>query len=319
LAGAAALAYRLPQAETPNEDPEAVMRAKFDKLRQGFLRRYSRIAAEAGLGVLSPAPVHRDIKERFLEMVETYGVQTVTLGYHGTAECNLPSVFRRGLVAGRKGSDVPVANGSQLGLGIYLAEEGAHTLSQGFLKGSSKMLLCGVVDTTTVRLAEKPQQDKSEEVPKARALRRGGVLAHRQHRRPAVSAAVAFQRWQAPRPGVSQKPQFLGRHQLDAENEHLRHVGTAMVVSKEALVAPLFVADSMGAMEVASEDHSGIDLRPPGNHVERPVFVGTRRCWDGDAEVAERDRHAIRVKRRLTRKKRDVGRSALYAEKWHAL
>jgi len=336
LAGAAALAYRPRQAKTANEegekiDAEAKIRANFDEIRRCFIRKYGHKVESAGLGVISPAPVHRDIMERFLDMVHTYGSQALTLGYHGTPERNLPSIFRRGLLAGRKGTDVPIENGSAHGRGIYLAEAGAHILSQNFLRGSSKMLVCGVVDTTTIPLAENQQQDKSRaEVPKPRVLCRGGILAHRQHRRPAVSAAVAFKRQAA-------RPQFLGRQQLYAENKHLRHVGNAMVVSLEALVAPLFVVDPTGPYEVdacnndpaigvASEGNSGIDLSPPDNYVDRPMLVGTRRCWDGEAEaliwlppVAERNHHALVVKRRWARKRRDVERSSLHAEKWREL
>lgn len=322
LAGAAALAYRPEQAESLEDDEEidseAAMRAKFEELRQGFIRRFGNTVEQAGLGVVSPAPVHRDIMERFLDMVQSYGLQALTLGYHGTAERNLPSIFRRGLVAGRKGTDVPVKNGSAHGRGIYIAEAGAHWLSQSFTEGSSKMLICGIVDTTTVPLEE-------EQLPKVSIPRRSETRGfHRRHRRPVVSAAVAFQRQAA-------RPQLLRGHQLHAENKHLRHVGNAMVVSLEALVAPLFVADPMGAYDddlaigITSEGNSSIDLRPPKNHVERPMLVGTRRCWDGEAgaviwlpPVAERDRHAVIVKRRWARKKRHVERSALYAEKWQA-
>mmetsp|Transcript_122456 Transcript_122456/g.305756 ORF Transcript_122456/g.305756 Transcript_122456/m.305756 type:complete len:485 (-) Transcript_122456:226-1680(-) len=333
LASEAALAYRPgePDVKEEMDDPEASMEAEFEAVRAGFLNRYRSVISAAHLGEVSPAPIHRDVMERFLDTIRRYGQDPLVLGYHGTPERNLSSIFEHGLlVPGRcPGSRVRVANGSAHGLGIYLAEEGAHALSATFLKGSAKMLICGVVDTTLLpSLDERPLESESERsVPVHRRpsfVCRGRQVAHRIHR-PTVAKLQKRQAVKAAQ--VQHTRRFIGRQVLGAENEHLRHAGNAMVVFRRAHVAPLFVADGTagGRVEPQGEAYTrwgrcGAGAR--SNRQGQPAMVGTRRCWDGNlgeavwvTVPAEASRHATALKRRFVRRLRDVQRAACRDEK----
>uniref|UniRef100_A0A7S2Q9G7 PARP catalytic domain-containing protein n=1 Tax=Zooxanthella nutricula TaxID=1333877 RepID=A0A7S2Q9G7_9DINO len=260
--------------------------------------------------------------ERFLEALDTYGENALVLGYHGTREDNLGSIFDRGfLLPGRYG--VRVANGNAHGRGIYVAEEGAHTLSQHFLGGSSKMLVCGVIDSTLAP-HEAARQDSSV-WPKY--TWRAGLLAHRAHRPSAAKAERARRRRAA-----KQQPALRGGVAFGAEHACVRHAGNAMVIFRPEHVAPLFVAD--GGSTVGAEFRAAAvpyDSRQflqgdraggACNRADQPLRIGTRRCWNTERfsavwlpGAAETTGHAIRAKRRLVCKARDMQRAAMRLDK----
>jgi len=316
-AAAVAVAYQVEDPESGEEhdlvDPLTQTSSGFEAVQNKFLAANQYTIESADLGELRPAEVSMVVKERFMESIETYGLDALTLGYHGTSEHNLPSILSRGLMVPGRSTGISIAHGNAHGKGIYLAEAGAHTLSKAFLKGSSKMLICGFLDTTKVAV----RPDLESQTPDAacpKYARRSGILAHRQHRRPVVSA-VAPQR------------QF-GNHLIKSENADLRHVGNAYVVSRSALVAPLLIADSNGAsaLDSMTSDSGDINIARVNNCCNVPMLVGRQQCWNGNSGEAVwlpgeacRDRHAITVKRRLVQKLRCIERSILRREKHDGL
>merc|ERR1712187_1011 len=59
---------------------------------------------------------------------------------------NHESIFTQGMLIPGEGNDIKVANGSAHGNGVYVAKLSNPWLSQGFVRGANKMLICGVVD-----------------------------------------------------------------------------------------------------------------------------------------------------------------------------
>jgi len=246
-----------------------------------------------------------------METIQEYGEHCLELGYHGTCESNLPSIFAKGLCVPGRSSGVGVANGSALGVGVYLTPAGEHVTSQGYLCGSSKMLVCGIIDPT---LSQPSGADldctPTRTAESRRFVWRGGCLAHRVHRRPAAVAAAAAEAKEAD-----------GRRRGD-----ILKAGCATVVFQDKLVAPLFVADPAGPYQ-AETSEQGEYLRRLGtpslqNRKRQPPMLGKRRCWDSAAEQgvwligsAERDRCARELKRRLHRKLRNADRATARAEK----
>jgi len=309
------------------EDPAIRTQSRLENVRRTFLRANGKTIDDANLGTLTPTSLDTGLAQRFMDAVDLFGPETLTLGYHGTPESNLVPILEQGLRVPRKSSEV--ANGNVHGRGIYLAEAGAHWLSQGFLKGSRKLLICGVVDTVKVALApdgERPAaNDQQTKVTSRRYSCRGGVPAHRVTKRP-LSRLVKTQ------------TRTIRGQPVKAENQHVRHVGSAMVVFRESHVAPLFIAEAASpngtfpatlpaTSSAVSHDvyeYTAFDLRPPENRVPgTQQLPGTRRCWDGNAgkvvwlaPVASTDSHAIAMKRRLVRRERDMERKACRMPKW---
>mmetsp|Transcript_18392 Transcript_18392/g.40219 ORF Transcript_18392/g.40219 Transcript_18392/m.40219 type:complete len:280 (+) Transcript_18392:1-840(+) len=274
---------------------------------------------------------------RFLETLDRFGDESVVLGYHGTPGRNLPSIFARGLLIPGRYNNIPIANGCAHGLGIYLAEAGNHQLSKSYLKGSENMLICAVIDSTIVP----PKDDSPQAVPgqpsvaskatKPKLVFRGGVLAHRSHRRPHVAA-----------PPV---PQVVPPKRR--EDAVLSHVGGALVVFRESHVAPLFVAGHLGDTEDLMEEIDFIAhlleddtedeepeetsvssrrcdlLTPLDNRSQAPLCLSQKQIWDealGEVlwrpPAAETGGHARALKRRLTRRLQDVQRRGARISKW---
>merc|ERR1740129_96379 len=111
---------------------------------------------------------------------------------------------------------------------------------------------------------------------------------------------------------------------MKAENAHLRHVGEAMVVFREAHISPFFVTEAPGPgpAEQATCGEVCIDLSAPNNRTSAPLQIGRRRLWDADAEKAVwlapdpvTDGHAINVKRRLVRRQRELERRTCRVDK----
>lgn len=310
------------------EDPVVRMQEQFETVRATFLRQNGGIITNADLGVLSPAPVRDDQKQRFLKTLEVFGMHTLTLGYHGTPERNLASIFKTGLRVPK--SRFEVANGSSHGRGIYLAHAGSEGLSKGFLRGSHKMLICGVADTTNVPLdpsGDAVAQPAAQLASIPKFTRRGGVLAHREHRQPPRTARQLMSKRVA-----KNGTQYMRGRCVSAENPHIRHVGAAMVVFRSSHVVPLFVADAAPGSstreqaEEMQESCSPIDLSAPMNGTYDPERVGRRQLYDLDREAivwlptsGEADEHSTAVRRRFARRRREAERRACRGEKHSAI
>merc|ERR1712039_1146441 len=129
---------------------------------------------------------------RFLEACVGEGKASgrLTPAFHGTAQKNIGSILKQGLLIPGEGNSLPVVNGSAHGLGIYTGAcgLGGASLSHGFCRGGP-MLICGVMDDA------QPMQQYT-----------------------------------------------LGLRSVSAESEHVRHVGSAIVIFESRRVAPFFVA-----------------------------------------------------------------------------
>ena len=140
------------------------------------------------------------------------------LAFHGTDGANHASIFEKGLIVpGREG--VSVANGSAHGVGIYTAKEPG--LSFSFTRGTNKMLLCGVIDDCQVSPSTPPQDG----VPAPTKATRW----HRQTGKVGQKAALKRSPGRPRIPGGRVGPR-MGRFELHAQSENVRHVGDAMVV-----------------------------------------------------------------------------------------
>eukprot|EP00442_Polarella_glacialis_P003298 CAMPEP_0115066740 /NCGR_PEP_ID=MMETSP0227-20121206/10984_1 /TAXON_ID=89957 /ORGANISM="Polarella glacialis, Strain CCMP 1383" /LENGTH=540 /DNA_ID=CAMNT_0002452693 /DNA_START=96 /DNA_END=1718 /DNA_ORIENTATION=- len=310
--------------EDSEQTPETIAEQTFEAFRREFLHKHKDEIDRAALGVLSEAPINGEVKSRFLETCERFGPAAVVLGYHGTAERNLGSIFKRGLLVPKKQNGVSVANGSAHGVGIYLAESGADNLSRGFLRGSTKMLICGVVDSTLVPEPKSPHDENFDKFARSHFVCRGGGLAHRLHRKPAAQLAKLQQ--QKMMKQQQQPIRFLSGRPIYIEDGRIRHAGNAMIVFKDEHVAPLFVSDSTPQLEIA-------DIKIPGSFGHNLVAhrlanlamcaqtgLALKQCWDGENIVwmppqPVVERHAIAVKRCLTKRWRQFERNSLRHEK----
>jgi len=317
-----ALEYHFEEVEVQEEEEEDTEEAEeatqnsFEKLRQEFLQNNRSTIEAANLGTLVAAPISAKVRDRFVNALDCYGKQSLVLGYHGTPKHNLLSIYERGLLVPGKSNGVRIAHGNAHGRGIYIAKSGFHGLSQSFLQGSPKMLICGVVDSTIVGPPRAEIEADADRKP--RHVRRGGTIAHRSHRRP----------W---RPCRALVPTRMLNHVSHDQNLH--HVGGVMVICKQDHVVPFFVADrreliaqkprSTLKSEALSPSMScHVDLWPPNNRQRVPMSAGARQLWhEPSGEMiwhppsAEIDGHAREMKRRLARKWRDTERRALRAVK----
>eukprot|EP00933_Yihiella_yeosuensis_P073896 TRINITY_DN8268_c0_g1_i1.p1 TRINITY_DN8268_c0_g1~~TRINITY_DN8268_c0_g1_i1.p1 ORF type:complete len:544 (-),score=105.68 TRINITY_DN8268_c0_g1_i1:546-2177(-) len=308
------------EAEAEEEDDESAVDRRFQELRHAFLKEHRAVINAAELGALEEAPVAHGVKARFLAALEEIGKDTLVLGYHGTPERNLPSIFQRGLLVPRKSSEIKVANGSAHGVGIYLAESNAHSLSRGFLRGSTKMLICGVVDSTLSKSTHDGEEDGTKQ---NRFVYRGGGLAHRAHRKPAQQLAKLHKQRQEKQHAKLRSTypfSWIRRCHYLADDGRVRHAGNAMIVFKEEQVAPLFVASP----QIEESEYDCRDPKAPNlENSNSPFyeFLAMRRCWDGERNVwmpklpCSWDPHAAFVRRRLTQRERHLERQALRTEK----
>mmetsp|Transcript_17646 Transcript_17646/g.57222 ORF Transcript_17646/g.57222 Transcript_17646/m.57222 type:complete len:206 (-) Transcript_17646:388-1005(-) len=192
------------------------------------------------------------------------------------------------------------------------------------------MLVCGVIDTTRLEqqeMEERMRNEFDERRPEAQTTRRRPTFARRAgqlaHRRSSKPAAVLARLQAAKAAGAQQRARYMGRFVLGAQNQHLRHAGTAMVVFREENVAPLYVADPMGPADedkvtfrqVVPYDVKAL-LHPLRNRPERAARIGRRRAWDSTDErsvwlpgEAHTARQAVELKRRLVRRTRNADRS----------
>jgi len=64
-------------------DPLTQTSSGFEAVQNKFLAANQYTIESADLGELRPAEVSMVVKERFMESIETYGLDALTLGYHG--------------------------------------------------------------------------------------------------------------------------------------------------------------------------------------------------------------------------------------------
>lgn len=296
------------------DEEETLNTLTFSQMRKNFLMNHCEDLQDAGMENFRPAPIASDVQDRFLDKYNFYGPEALVLGYHGTSESNHASIFSKGLqVPGNEG--VTVANGNAHGKGIYIAEKGAQYLSMSFLRGSSQILVCGVVDNTLVK--NRTSQEAQDE-QKSRFLFKCGGLAHRCHQRPT-------------QPQHQQQQQLLGHQQLYKETKEVRHVGNAMVVFNEKHVAPLYVADLRGpaganaaVVARAQTVAPSPELEHNLNHDGQPDWVGSRQRLDPRTEELTwlpptehlQSSHAVKMKRAFEKRFRLSERREMRAEKF---
>jgi hypothetical protein len=250
-------------------------------------------------------PVYPRVREDFLHRCRLIGVRPIP-AYHGTPQSNVESISQRGLLIPGRHSGISVAHGSAHGKGIYTAKVGSACLSKTFCD-SCNMFVCGVADT----LKGCGQRAVGHRVPRTYGI----GLHHRQHHPPGWKVG----------PAQKQVPKMLGRFKLHADSPEVRHVGDAMVVFGEARVAPLFLASGFSGFSGRCGQVNvpyGWPNGPNPNRGARPGRGGRRQTviWESQEVVwlppsAERAKHAINVKRRLERRRRQLYRAMERDEK----
>lgn len=167
---------------------------------------------------LSPVQPEEPVRKRFLEACALLEHST-SIGYHGTAAKNIPSISKKGLMVPGHGG-VRVVNGSAHGVGIYTARLGKPSLSKGFCD-SDQMFLCAICDVSAPVAESKTIQNWS----------------------PSSTIVQTF----AP---AHAAPRRIGSFALYQDSKEVKHVGDAMVIFKEHLVVPLFTVSKRRAPRV---------------------------------------------------------------------
>lgn len=301
------------ECSSEEESDDANPLTSWSALQRFFLQEHGdRIRKELG-GVEGKQPPPEEVKlepvspicevqDRFMSTVRQAAVLPIP-AFHGTKARNVPSIAQRGLIVpGSQG--VTVANGSAHGVGIYAATLGSSWLSKGFCD-QDKMFICGVADVPS-------QPGLADSAP----VKWTGKLGrqHRQHRVPAS---------RAPKPAPVN---MMGRLPVHKDTGAVRHVGNAMVIFKEAHVAPLFLASGWKSAGCGSAvQPGGLGLWPSqGNPNAKQWKPGVGRgqvLIQGSGEVvwqapkAVQCDHSLQMKRRFEGKKKDLRRAAdVYAK-----
>jgi hypothetical protein len=296
--------------ERRNKNP-GVNHGDFTSLRNSFLGSFRKKIREelqkvGGLVKLQVPAVGHDCGKRFVDTAKGNEIQ---LGWHGTREANIDSIFNRGLIIPGHGG-VTVRNGSAYGVGIYTATGDNPSLSRAYCD-SDKMILVGVVndegkldeqeeDTVEVKQTSgRSNRKKKKKNSGCRAFgTRGNCVRkqHREHRRP-------------------MKQQQHG--QAKPRSKTVEQYSGFRVIFDGNYVSPLAVV-SVGRNACGPSPGSGVSglyqvtIRPP---VAKPVWVGRRRTQvDGTGSITwippepVKNMHAIKVRRRHNAKCRDQKR-----------
>lgn len=218
---------------------------KLERVRGAFYNKHWANLKLSGIGALRLAPMHCDVMETFLSVLELYGQEALVLCYHGTAERNLNSIFERGLLTGGRHKNVRIQHGAAYGSGIYVAKEDNHQMSMAYTHGSTKLLVCGVVDSTRVPSPTERDQDDvrvcsvNGKRKESKYTSRGGITcAHREHRKHAAQPPKGSQR-------ISRKMRSsnMSKNDDSLKDDNVVNYPGFMVVRNENHVMPLFVAD----------------------------------------------------------------------------
>lgn len=134
-------------AETGEHDFKSLRRA-FLEMHEGAITRG--LESVFGQVRLHPAPLHEDVKARFMRSFSEFPGVEVRPAFHGTDLKNHSSIFRNGLLIPGMGNSLKVVHGAVHGTGIYTANIDAAWLSRGFCS-APVMLVCGVLQTTSVK------------------------------------------------------------------------------------------------------------------------------------------------------------------------
>lgn len=244
----------LPPAEAAVEKREERGTKGWTQLQQRLERTHGwQVRRDLGLEtVLEPVFPEKNVQRRFLDACKELD-HSMLLTYHGTRSANFQSIEQKGLLVPGHGG-VKVAHGSAHGVGIYTAQLGKASLSQGF-SDSSSLFLCAVCDTS-----EPPEQSQEE----LNAFVPSG--SHVQTR--------------FPRSYMFQGKRF-GNHQLKQESEEVRHVGDAVVIFKEKCVAPIFIATVLPSQPKREADDLEKALQP------------REECWELGPQQAGRRRVVV--------------------------
>jgi hypothetical protein len=129
----------------------------FDEFQKSFLEEHGMQVCKHLHGhlhypiELKPTPLHSDVQKAFWDTCHGQLNGKVVPAFHGTAEKNLDSIYRSGLLIPGRGNNLQVAHGSAHGLGIYTAAVSSPGLAYGFCRHESPMLVCGVLDDTVAQ------------------------------------------------------------------------------------------------------------------------------------------------------------------------
>merc|ERR1740129_467959 len=282
-------------------------RCSWERLQRSVLSNHGwqirrELGSEAEICPLSPDD---SVKQRFLEATADME-HNLSIGYHGTSMQNVALISQQGLRVPRPGGML-VANGSAHGVGIYTAKLGSASLSKAFARGTSKLFVCAICDTSEPLVL--PEVEKF--IP---------------------SSTYVMTRFPKVHSGMRQ----LKGRQVVQESDQVRHVGDAMVVFEERCVVPLFTVDfapqakaqpagdletrlrwsppqHVGRRRVAipEEGHSGIVFAEPG------VAQKGRTVWlapEPDENATPREKA---VQRRLYAKRRCILQQKARLEKQH--
>uniref|UniRef100_A0A7S1G9J4 RWD domain-containing protein n=1 Tax=Bicosoecida sp. CB-2014 TaxID=1486930 RepID=A0A7S1G9J4_9STRA len=117
---------------------------------EGLVDILRRMAATRGVHVVRVENTLRqdlaiDFERRCAEIAEKRGAAhaRVLTAFHGTAERNVASIVRQGLLVPSRESGISVATGSRFGVGIYVSPD--PQLSLCYSRGSGRLLVCAVV------------------------------------------------------------------------------------------------------------------------------------------------------------------------------
>jgi len=125
--------------------------SSFEAFRRDFLERYGPAikanlsAKSCGSLTLRPAPVSREVQNRFIEECAETRAGDVVPAYHGSEATNYDSICERGLLIPGRGNELAIVHGAAHGRGIYTASVDAPSLSMSFCT-EPKLLVCGVLD-----------------------------------------------------------------------------------------------------------------------------------------------------------------------------
>lgn len=225
-----------------------------------LLNRIHRNHAERVVQELGPntmlEPIYPDqsVQKAFLNACRSFR-HTLTVTYHGTKACNIPSISNRGLLIPGH-DDIKVVHGSAHGVGIYTAHIGSASLSKGFCD-SDTMIVCAVCDTsipTSVPECPIPKPTPSPPlfVPSMT------YIQTRFPKRTAPPATAALR---------------MGSFQVKQKSDEICHVGNAVVVYEKRFVVPVFIATSHASPQLQQQ----IWEEPEEIPWEWPQQIGRRR------------------------------------------
>merc|ERR1712232_1245383 len=135
---------------------ELVRNGDFESLRKSFQTMHEDSILRGlesvfpGRIELRPAPIAREVQERFMSSVLGMPGVEMRPAWHGTDVHNHSSIFKTGLLIPGRGNNLKVVHGAAHGSGVYTANIDAAWLSRGFCTAPA-LLVCAVLQSSDVR------------------------------------------------------------------------------------------------------------------------------------------------------------------------